>query len=77
MNAKLTLNVDREVIAQAKKYAADHGTSVSQLVEDLLSAVARPSPVVSETPVLNRLRGALRGVDESAHLRHLEDKYRA
>jgi hypothetical protein len=38
--AKLTLSVDPKVIEAAKEYAAETGTSVSQLVEDFLSAVA-------------------------------------
>ena len=78
MNAKLTLSVDPQVIADAKRYAAAHSTSVSQLVEDLLTAVTRPDPQGSNprgTPVLNRWRGALRGIDVEDHLRHLTEKY--
>ena len=34
MKSKLTLRLDDDLKEQAKRFAADHGTSVSQLVED-------------------------------------------
>jgi predicted nucleic acid-binding protein len=39
---KLTLNVDAKVVAQAKRYAAHHDTSVSQMVERYLGLVGAP-----------------------------------
>jgi hypothetical protein len=36
MKAKLTLSIDRSVIDRSKKHAARNGTSLSQLVQDLL-----------------------------------------
>lgn len=76
MTAKLTLTVDPRVIAAAKRYASDAGTSVSQLVEDYLSAiVGAPSPV-PPPPVLARLRGSMRSVDVEDHRRHQVEKYR-
>src|SRR5213596_1005750 len=59
---KLTLSVDKEVVAQAKRYAARRRTSVSRLVEQYLHllARARPKPGQEPPPVLARLRGALR-----------------
>lgn len=73
--AKLTLSVDPKVIEAAKEYASETGTSVSQLVEDFLAAVAsrKASPV--STPVLSRLRGSLRGVEARDHRDHLAEKY--
>ncbi len=75
MTAKLTLTVDPRVIAGAKRYAADAGTSVSRLVEDYLAAiVAQPTPAVG-SPVLERLRGSLRGADVEDFRRHQVEKY--
>ena len=75
MHAKLTLTVSPDVIAAAKAYAAETGTSVSQLVEDYLTLVtARPAPA-GDAPVLARLRGSLRGVDVEDHRQHLAQKY--
>jgi len=36
MDAKLTLNMDREIAGKAKKYAKSKGRSLSDLVEDYL-----------------------------------------
>lgn len=60
--AKLTLSVDDRVVERAKRYAAKHGTSVSQMVERYLDLLARPPKVLEAPPVLARLRGALKGV---------------
>ena len=83
MNAKLTLSVDPRVVAAAKRYAAETGTSVSQLVEDYLAAIAGPPAAITgasaaatpATPILARLRGSLRGVNVEDHRRHLAEKY--
>lgn len=74
MAARLTLTVDPRVIAAAKEYASEAGTSVSKLVEDYLAAIVA-SPALSSAPVLNRLRGSMRGVDVDDYHRHQVDKY--
>lgn len=75
MTAKLTLTVDPRVIAAAKRYAAESGTSVSQLVEDYLSAIVAGPVQAPAPPVLTRLRGAMRDVDVDDYRRHLVEKY--
>ncbi len=74
--SKLTLNVDDDVIARAKRLAGRRGTSVSQLVERYLDFLTRPPRSVDEPPVLARLRGVLAGTDPADYRRHLERKYR-
>ena len=78
--AKLTLNVDGAVVARAKRYAARRGTSVSRLVEKLLSLVVRTAGKDEEAlpPVLVRLRAELKGskADPAEYRRYLERKYR-
>ncbi|MDP2308246.1 MAG: DUF6364 family protein [Pseudomonadota bacterium] len=73
--AKLTLSVDPKVIEAAKEYAAETGTSVSQLVEDFLAAVASRNAASIATPVLSRLRGSLRGAEVQDYRDHLAEKY--
>lgn len=72
--AKLTLSVDEDVVARAKKLAEQRGTSVSALVERYLDRLTT-EPAGDQPPVLTRLRGVLRGVDPADHRRHLERKY--
>ncbi len=79
---KLTLSVDRHVVARAKAYARARGTSVSRLVETMLDLAARGEaarPEVREAappPVLGRLRGSLSRGTVADYERHLARKYR-
>ena len=43
METKLTLRLKKKVIDQAKKYANDHETSLSKLIENYLSAITNES----------------------------------
>ena len=74
---KLTLSVDERVVARAKRYAREQGTSVSRLVEKMLDVAAGPSPTTGDMPpVLARLRGSLPGGSVADYRRHLEQKHR-
>jgi antitoxin component of RelBE/YafQ-DinJ toxin-antitoxin module len=75
MTTKLTVSIDPEVIAAAKRFAADHGTSVSRLVETFLDTVTRTPQAASETPVLARLHGSLRDADTADYRDHLARKH--
>jgi hypothetical protein len=74
--AKLTLSVDPDVVQRAKQYAAERGTSVSELVQQYLDLLARPLPASDMPPVLRLLHGAGKGASVDAHRRHLERKHR-
>ena len=76
MKRKLTLSVDDQVISRAKRYAKQHGVSVSEMVEAYLEAVAAPSPPMRDTPILRSLRGSLHKADRSEYKKHLAAKYR-
>jgi len=78
--SKLTLSVAEDVVARAKGYADQQGTSVSRLVENYLDALARP-PMVADRdlpPITRRLRGVLKGgkFDRKTYVDHLVRKYR-
>ena len=75
---KLTLSVDRGVIADAKRYAARRGTSVSRLVEEYLGRLGAEEPQDDLPPVTRRLAGVLKGArsDRATYRRHLERRYR-
>jgi len=72
---KLTLSVDERVIAAAKTYAQEQGTSVSRLVEGFLRTVSAPPVGEVTTPVLDRLRGSMNVIDPAQYGDHLADKY--
>ncbi len=72
MNTKLTLSLDDQVIAKAKKYAKIHNTSVSHLVESYLGTITK------EEMELNGIVAELAGIiPDSEGDRHekIERKY--
>jgi hypothetical protein len=73
---KLTLSIDGRVVAGAKRYAREHGVSVSKLVQNYLNALSNPHSPEDEPPVLRRLRGTLGRASVDDYRRHLAAKYR-
>jgi hypothetical protein len=64
MNTKLTLSIEEEIIIKAKAFAKDNGKSLSQLIENYLSAlVNHSSQVVEEPSVLYSLKGSFKDKD--------------
>ena len=60
MDTKLTLNVDKNVIEQAKEYAKDHQISLSRLIESYLSSlVAKNDRKIEITPLVESLSGVI------------------
>ncbi len=43
MNTKLTLNLDKEIINEAKIYAKSHRVSLSKLIENYLNSLTQKS----------------------------------
>jgi hypothetical protein len=78
MNTKLTLRLDAELIASAKRHSAESGRSISQLVADFFALIDTQDGDVEITPRVRALRGVLAGsgLEESDYRRHLEEKYR-
>ncbi len=81
MNAKLTLNVDKEIAGKAKKYARSKGRSLSDLVEDYLQFLTRQieTETIKISPRVKSLLGSIKvpdGFDYKKELsERLNDKY--
>jgi hypothetical protein len=80
METKLTLRLKKKVIDQAKKYANDHETSLSKLIENYLSAITNETKT-DETisPLVKSLTGvihlsATEDLKEKYH-KHINEKY--
>lgn len=52
MNTKLTLNLDKEIIEEAKTYAKSHRVSLSKLIENYLNSLTRKTKKKSNVSVL-------------------------
>ncbi len=71
---KLTLSVDPEVVARAKRFSERNETTVSQLVEQFLASLE--DSVEAATPISERLRGLLPStVFRDEHRAHLDEKH--
>jgi hypothetical protein len=63
MNTKLTLTIDKEIIAQAKKYATEKGRSLSDMVENyfkFLTESKLEEKPETLSPRVKRLKGILK-----------------
>ena len=72
--AKLTLDIDEDLIRRARAYSQRHGMTISQLVSRFLEGL--PDPDQEFSPTVQRLRGILpSSVDVEEYRAHLEEKY--
>ena len=80
METKLTIRLKKKVIDQAKKYANDHETSLSKLIENYLSAITEESRSTEKiSPLVQSLSGVIQ-LSESedpkrTYQEHLKEKY--
>jgi len=80
METKLTLRLKKNVIDQAKRYAIDHETSLSKLIENYLSAITTNSgSIVKISPLVQSLSGVIQVSEnedaKSKYHEHLNEKY--
>jgi hypothetical protein len=78
MNTKLTLNLDKDIIDEAKTYAKNHQVSLSKLVENYLNSLTRDSKKqTSVSPLVESLTGIIPSdYDEKKHYRsYIDNKY--
>jgi len=72
---KLTVRVPRDLLENIKRYAAQHNTTLTDLIEAYLRHIPAQEPL-DNAPIVRRLSGIL-SQDVSVHdyKKHLEDKY--
>ena len=79
MNTKLTLRMDDNLIASAKKYSEKTGKSVSRIVADLFEIIKNEklNKEYSLPPAVKSLKGVLKdkAIDEKDYKNYLEEKY--
>ncbi len=78
MNTKLTLNLDKEIIDEAKTYAKSHRVSLSKLIENYLNSLTRKSRKQSSvSPLVESLTGIIpNDYDEKKDYRdYIDQKY--
>jgi hypothetical protein len=80
MQTKLTLRLDSDLIAMAKRQADGRGRSLSQMVADYFRSLSRPNHIKSRplTPIVSAMHGILKGTKvrgKDDWYRYLEKKY--
>ena len=80
METKLTLRLKKKVIDQAKKYANDHETSLSKLIENYLSAITDDTKTNEGiSPLVKSLSGVIHLPANEDHKvkyhEHINEKY--
>jgi hypothetical protein len=74
-DTKLTVRISRDLIENAKRYAAENNTTLTRLIESYLSSIAA-HPSLEDAPIVRRLSGALSpGVTIQDYKDHLDEKY--
>lgn len=79
MNTKLTLNLDKNIIEEAKSYAKENKLSLSKLIESYLGSLTKSSAKSQKiSPLVESLTGVIpdEGTEERADYRdYLNEKY--
>jgi len=80
MDTKLTLKLKKTVIDQAKKYAFDHETSLSRIIENYLAVITAETKETDEiSPLVKSISGIVQVPEDFNHKenfhKHLNEKY--
>lgn len=78
MNTKLTLNLDKNVIEQAKAYAKKNKVSLSGLIENYLGSLSQIKDDSNVSPLVQSLTGVMEPpVDyKKDYIDFLSEKYK-
>ncbi|MEX0609108.1 MAG: DUF6364 family protein [Balneolaceae bacterium] len=77
MNKKLTLTIEEKAIKKAKKYAADEGRSLSDIVENYFKLLSESEFSKTEndfSPRVTKLKGALKVAKDFNYKKVLEEE---
>ena len=83
MDKKLTLSLNKRVIEKAKKYAKQHSTSLSRMIEtyfDSLTSQQNDSDEIETTPLVKSLCGVIELPEDfnykEARAKYLNEKHK-
>lgn len=81
MYTKLTLRLDKDVIEQAKEYAREHGTSLSNMIERYLKLVSATETYEEEiSPLVKSLTGVIPPMSDEefreSYIEYLTEKHK-
>jgi hypothetical protein len=78
MKSRLNITVEETLIEQVKRYAANHGVSLSQLIEQYFKTLVRPKRKKNVRDLLNELpkpSGKTEGYKKQDYYEERKQKY--
>jgi len=73
---KLTIRLPRKLLENAKRYARQQNTTLTQLINEYLYHIPTPIRALDDAPIVRRLSGTLsKDVSILDYKKHLEEKY--
>lgn len=76
MSSRLTLHMNEDLIEFGKRWARNHGKSLSTLLSDYLVTLEKlPADEEELPPTTRKLLGIAKNVDEEDYRRYLETKH--
>jgi hypothetical protein len=72
---KLTVRVSRTRLDKAKRYAKEHDTTLTNLIDAYLARISEQEPL-DNAPIVDRISGTLSlDVSRDDYHKHLDEKY--
>lgn len=75
---KLTIRLPRKILENAKRYARQQNTTLTQMINEYLYHIPTPISALENAPIVRRLSGTLsQDISAADYKKHLEEKYGA
>jgi hypothetical protein len=76
MQTKLTVRVPRRILENAKRYARDNNTTLTELISTYLQQIPDAAIGLEDAPIVRRLTGSISpDVTVDDYKKHLDEKY--
>lgn len=76
METKLTVRVQRHLLENAKRYARENQTTLTELISSFLEKIPVENQTLNHAPIVKQLTGLLSPeVSETDYKKFLEEKY--
>lgn len=75
---KLTIRLPRKLLENAKRYARQQNTTLTQLIKEHLNHIPTPIDALEDAPIIRKLSGTLsKDVSVADYRKHIEEKHGA
>ena len=76
MDTKLTVRVPRQVLENAKRYARENHTTLTELISSYLQRIPSQDDLLDDAPLVRQLTGTLSpNLSREDYQKYLDEKY--